>query len=499
MNTLAGGRGSVTVRRSKPALQAANVALCAIVLQSMEELLSLSATAQAALIRERQISSRELIEIHLAQIARVNPRINAAVLVLAETALAEARQADEALARAEAVGLLHGVPFSIKDSLELAGTVCTAGTLGRRGAAPSTEDATTVARLRQAGAIPIAKTNLPDLLFAFESDNLLFGKTCNPYDVSRTSGGSSGGEAALIAACGSPLGLGSDAAGSVRVPAAFCGIASIKPTAGRLPRTGHFPPTGGWIERIWQIGPMARHVEDLWWAMRLLVWGDGRDATVIDMPLERSMVMLGNLRLAFYTDNGIAAATAEVCDVVRRAARALEPDTAAVGEARPACLAQAYDLEMKLLGADGGDGLRDYLKHLGSTRLHPLLAAWLDKLECYRTDLGGFAQYWAEVDAYCAEMLAFLGQFDVILCPAYTQPALPHGTSTLDENFRGFSHTMAYNVAGWPTSVVRCGESADGLPIAVQVVAAPFREDIVLAVARRLEEAFGGWKAPTLT
>ena len=130
----------------------------------------------------------------------------------------------------------------MKDSIELAGTVCTAGTLGRAAAAPSAEDATLVARLRAAGAIPIARTNLPDLLFAFESDNLIFGPTNNPYDLSRTSGGSSGGEAALIAACGSPLGLGSDAAGSVRVPAAFCGIAGIKPTSGRLPRTGHFPP-----------------------------------------------------------------------------------------------------------------------------------------------------------------------------------------------------------------------------------------------------------------
>ena len=134
-------------------------------------------------------------------------------------------------------------------------------------------------------AIPIARTNLPDLLFAFETDNLLFGATNNPYDTARTSGGSSGGEAALIASCGSPLGLGSDAAGSVRLPAAFCGIAAIKPTSGRLPRTGHFPPAGGWIEALWQIGPMARHVEDLCTVMPLLAGGDGRDATVVDMPL----------------------------------------------------------------------------------------------------------------------------------------------------------------------------------------------------------------------
>ncbi len=462
----------------------------------MNELLALSATRQAALIRTRQISSLELIQAHLRQIARVNPNINAVVELLSERALAEARQADDALARDESVGPFHGVPFSIKDSLELEGTVCTAGTLGRRNAAPSAEDAAVVARLRRAGAIPIAKTNLPDLLFAFESDNLLFGATNNPYDLKRTSGGSSGGEAALIAACGSPFGLGSDAAGSVRLPAAFCGIAGLKPTSGRLPRTGHFPPAGGWIETLWQIGPMARRVEDLCALMPLLVSGDGRDFSVVDMPFQDpSEIELRNLRVAFYTDNGIAAATEEVSGVVRAAARALAADVAATEEDRPEALAQAYDLEMKLLGADGGDSLREYLRHLGSERLHELLTGWLDKLEPYRGDLGRFAHYWSELDAYRSEMFAFLEEYDVILCPVYTQPALPHGASIRDENFRGFSHTMAYNLTGWPAAAVRCGESAEGLPIAVQVVARPFREDIVLCVAKRLEEEFGGWKA----
>jgi amidase len=463
----------------------------------MNEILRYSATRQASLVRQRQVSSRELVAAHLERISNVDPKLHATVEVLAERALAEANSADVALTRGEAVGALHGVPFSIKDSIELAGTVCTAGTLGRSGAAASTEDAALVARLRRAGGIPIAKTNLPDLLFAFESDNLLFGRTNNPYDLSRTSGGSSGGEAALIAACGSPLGLGSDAAGSVRLPAAFCGIAGIKPTSGRLPRTGHFPPAGGWIESLWQIGPMARRVEDLVTAMPLLAGPDEYDPTAIGMPVrDPAGVRLRDLRAAFYTDNGFAAAQPEVAEVVRAAAQSLAAETACMDEARPACLAAAYDLEMKLLGPDGGDSLRRYLADLGSTRLHPLLTGWLDKLEPYRTDLAGLQGYWAEWDSYRAEMFAFLRRYDAILCPAYTQPALPHGASIRDENFRGFSHTMAYNVAGWPAAVVRCGESAEGLPIAVQVVAAPWREDIVLAVAAALEQSFGGWKAP---
>jgi amidase len=464
----------------------------------MDEILRCSARTQAGLIRRRGISSVELVQAHLDQIARVNPEIHAAVAVLGEPALEGARQADDAVRRGTASGALHGVPFSTKDSIELEGVRCTAGTWGRREAPPALEDATVVARLRAAGAIPIAKTNLPDLLFAFESDNLLFGATNNPYDLTRTSGGSSGGEAALIAACGSPCGLGSDAAGSVRVPAAFCGIASIKPTSGRLPRTGHVPPSGGWIEALWQIGPMARRVEDLCLMMRLLAGSDGRDYTVRDVSFQNpEEVNLQSLRLAFYTGSTMAAPRDEVAAVVRGAAKTLADDVECVEEEPLPGLDRAYDLEMKLIGPDGGDSLRGYLASIGSARLHPLLSGWLDKLEPYRTNLQGFVRYWAEWDSWRGEAADYLRRYDAILCPAYTQPALPHGASILDENFRGFTHTMAFNVLGWPAAVVRCGESAAGLPIAVQVVAPPYREDAALAVALRLESAFGGWKPPS--
>jgi amidase len=295
------------------------------------------------------------------------------------------------------------------------------------------------------------------------------------------------------------MGLGSDAAGSVRLPAAFCGIAGIKPTSGRLPRTGHFPPPGGWIETLWQIGPMARRVEDLTCMLALLAGSDDRDPTCVNMPLgDPADVNLRALRVAFYTGNGIVETDADVARVVRTAAAALAGEAAIVEEDRPACLTNSYGLEMKFLGPDGGDALWQYLDLLGSTQVHPLLRGWLEKLRAYRVDLAGFAGYWAELDQYRAEMFAFLRRYDVILCPVYTQAALPHGTSTLDENFRGFSHTMAYNLTGWPGAVVRCGESAEGLPIGVQIVARPWREDVALAVAGWLEEAFGGWQAPSL-
>ncbi len=463
------------------------------------EILELSGTAQAGLIRRRKISSLELVNAHLRRIDAVNPSLNAAVEVLNETAREVACEVDKKLAQGSHLGALAGVPFSIKDSIEVKDTVCTAGTIGRRSAARSIQDASVVALMRAAGAIPIAKTNLPDLLFAFESDNLIFGRTNNPYDFSRTSGGSSGGEAALIAACGSPFGLGSDAAGSVRLPAHFCGIASIKPTSGRLPRTGHFPPAGGWIEALWQIGPMARHVEDLVAMMRMLAQPDGRDQTVVGMPFrDPKEVRLEDLRIAFFIDNGIAPCEPELRDIVQNAVRAIATEARSVEERRPPEIDQSYDLEMRWIGPDGGDGLRAFASALGSSHIHPLLDGWLQKFARCKTTLSGFADFWADLDRFRAAMFAFIQDYDAILSPVCAHAALPHGDSIEDSTFRGFSYTMTHNLTGWPAAVVRCGQTSAGLPVGIQIAAHPWREDIALRLAEGIEARCGGWSASPL-
>lgn len=298
------------------------------------------------------------------------------------------------------------------------------------------------------------------------------------------------------------MGLGSDCAGSVRLPAAFCGIAGIKPTTGRLSRTGHFPPAGGWIQALWQIGPMARRVEDLVVMMSVLAPEQGGvsrgDPAAVGLEFrpfdERGMK---NLRVAWYVDNGFAHPDAEVRATVRAAAEALTGEVGSIEERRPSCVAAAYDLEMKLIGADGGDSLRAYAASLGSSRVHPLLIGWLDKLEAYRTDLPGFQSYWSQWDSYTAEMNEFFSELDAIVCPVYTSAALPHGASIEDANFRGFSHTMAFNLCGLPAATLRCGTSSAGLPIGVQVVARPWREDVALGIAGALESALGGWKPPS--
>jgi amidase len=461
----------------------------------MNEILALSGVRQAKLIRKGEISAVELIELHLERIDEVNPSLNAVVDVLREPALRDAKAVDRRRADGEPLRVLEGIPFSIKDSIEVQGTVCSAGTLGRRNAPPAGQDAALVAHLRAAGAIPLSRTNLPDLLFAFESDNLIYGRTNNPYDASRTCGGSSGGEAALIAACGSPFGLGSDAAGSVRVPAHYCGIASLKPTSGRLSRAGHVPPAGGWLEMVWQIGPMARWVEDLWAMMSVLLGetcpgASRRDRTVVPMPYgDPDEVRLGGLRIAFFTDNGIVPADEDTDRSIRCAAQKLASEVMSVEERRPEGIEESYDLEMKMTGPDGGDALRRYVEAIGSTRTHPLLDGWLRKLEPSRTDIEGFAEYWASLDRFRDRMSAFFESYDALLSPVAAHPAVRHGASIEDQIFRGYSYTMTHNLTGWPAAVVRCGTSRDGLPIGIQIAAHPWREDVALALAKAIESA----------
>lgn len=239
---------------------------------------------------------------------------------------------------------------------------------------------------------------------------------------------------------------------------------------------------------VWQIGPMARRVEDLWTLMPILLGMDGLDRTVVPMPYgDPAQVPLRDLRVAYFTDNGIEAADEDTRGVVEAAAKALASQVLTVEQCRPPGVDGSYELEMKMIGPDGGDGLRAYLKSIGSDRAHPLLEGWLNKLEPYRTDLGGFAGYWAELDRFRDGMYAFGKRYDAILSPVSSQPAVLHGRSIEDDVFRGFSYTMTHNLTGWPAAVVRCGTSRGGLPIGVQIAANPWREDVALAIARVLE------------
>jgi amidase len=460
------------------------------------DLIFASATEQAKAIREKRISSEELTRACLERIAEVNAKLNAVVQLPAATALEQAREADRALARGEIKGPLHGVPFTLKDAIETEGVICTGGTLGRASYVPQ-EDATVVKRLRAAGGILLGKTNCPEFGWAWESDNLIYGRTNNPYDLSLSPGGSSGGESAIIAAGGSPFGLGSDAGGSVRFPAHCTGITAIKPTSGRVPRTGHFPGPGGTLDALWQIGPLARSVEDLSTVLPIIAGVDWRDPAIVPMPLgDATKVDLRALRVAFHTDNGIETPDRESIETVENAARALEASVATVEEVRPPGIEQTYEIYLGLFTADGGAGLEELLEMAGTKKVHPLMQRALDLQRSHAKSMAAFVALMGQWDAFRRFLLSFMEEFEVVLCPVCSFPGMVHG-STYDR-LSAFSYTMTYNLTGWPAAVVRAGGSRNGLPIGVQIVARPWREDAALAVAALIEKALGGYQRPPL-
>jgi len=453
-----------------------------------------SATRLGLAIRRREISSVEALDAILARIDAINPKINAVVALDRERARDAARNADKQ--RAPADRPLHGVPITIKDSFDTAGIVSTGGTWGRRGYIPK-EDATVVARLRKAGAIILGKTNTPELTAGAETNNKVYGRSKNPYDVTRTPGGSSGGAGAIIAAGGSPFDVGTDTSGSIRLPAHFCGIAGLKPTSGRLSRAGHILGPEGTLQGITQSGPMARRVEDLALGLKVMTGPDPADPFVIPMALrDPAAVNLRGLRVAVYTDNGVVTPVSEIIAAVKESAAALRNAGAEVSEARPDGLAQAAESAFALMTGDGGATLIRVLEKWGTDSANSEVRASLEQLTPMPT--GEFTALLERVDRAREAMLPFLDRFDLIVSPVNVELAVPLGTAPA-RVYPGLSYTVPYNLSGWPAGVVRAGANPDGLPIGVQVIAAPWREDLVIAALTRLESALGGWKAPHLS
>ena len=459
-----------------------------------DELCFASATWLAEAIRTHDVSSLEVVDACLARIERVNPTLNA-VVRFADDARDRARQADTDLAAGIIRGPLHGVPFTIKDSLDTAGVVTTAGTVGWRDRVP-TRDATVVARLRAAGGILLGKTNTPEFTWSDETDNDVYGRTSNPYDPSRTPGGSSGGPAAIVAAGGSPFDVGSDTGESIRQPAHVCGIAGLKPTSGRVPRSGHWPGYEGLFESFTQLGPMARRVEDLELLLPILAGPDGEDPHVAPVPLgDPSVVAIAKLRVVAFTDNGIRTPTPETVAAVEAAARALATAGARVDHEVPPCLGEAWEAWDEMIRADGFAWLQRLIGAAGTPGWGSYATRnWISPVDPLPGDkLTALVE---RADGIRARLLHWVQDVDLIVCPAMPQPAIHHGDSLAP--WFGDTYSDVHNLTGWPAAVVRGGTSPEGLPIGVQLIAPPWREDVALAGARVVEAASGGWQRPSL-
>ena len=463
-----------------------------------------SAAWMARGLRNRDISAVELIDAHLARIADINPALNAVVELCAHRARAEAQAAERAITRGDKLAPLHGVPFTLKDSHDIEGVVSTGGTVGRKHHIPAA-DSTVAARLRAAGAILLGKTASPELTQA-HNGNAMHPPANNPYDLSRTPGGSSGACAAIVAAGGAPLDFGSDTGGSIRNPAHCCGIAGLKPTSGRVPRTGHIISWGlGAIDNLTQIGPMARSVEDLTLTLPIISGPDGIDPAIAPVPLrDPADVNLRSLRVAWYPEaDGHAPTDAPTQQAVAAAADTLRDVTASVVQDAPPMLADYFTLRERIDGADDFRWIRRLLARYGTaeTDISPQLRGLWS--EARPSTLVDFTEALEEQDRFRSRMLQWLRDYDVVLAPVAPNAAglhdvqgdelHPHTEQPAQRNYMG-----AYNMTGWPGAVVRCGTSPEGLPIGVQILAAPWREDVALAVAAALESALGGWQPPGL-
>ncbi len=455
-------------------------------------------------IRKKTISPLQLVEAHLAQIGRLNPRLNAFVHVDAEGARQAARTAEAAVMQGKAVGPLHGVPISIKSSLAVTGMRCESGTRLRNGFMPD-RDAPLVARLRAAGAIVLGTTNTPELLMAWETDNLLYGRTNNPWDLERTPGGSSGGEAAALAAGMSAGGVGSDGGGSIRVPAHFSGICGLKPTPGRIPATGHYPVSAGPFALIGVVGPMARTVADLKVLFEVMQGPDVGDTCAAPVPVRwPGGDEVRKLRIGYFEDDGRTPVTAETRAAVGIAAEALRSTGFQVDRFRPEGLEEARQLWWKYFVVAGGMLLGPMFRGRESD-LSPILKQFLEYSEAEPAlTAPTLLHAWMQRDELRARCFRQLEEYPILLCPAAAIPAFRHGERSWQVEGKtvnyldAWSYTEFFNLLGNPAAVVPVGNSAEGLPIGVQIVGRPWEEEQVLSVAAALEKECGAWKIPPL-
>ncbi|SEP68169.1 amidase [Solimonas aquatica] len=457
-----------------------------------------SATRLAAMIRDKKISAVELTTLYLQRIEAVNPKLNAVVTLCAERALSEARIADEMLAAGKTRGALHGVPCTIKDSLLTEGVRSTGGTLGRKNHVPSS-DATVVARLREAGVIVMGKTNTPELTLSGMTTNLIFGKTHNPYKLGYQPGGSTGGGAAMIAAGGTPFDIGTDFGGSIRGPAHFCGITGLKPSTGRVPRTGHIVDYGGYFDAFQVVGPLARWTEDLELILPIIAGPDYQDAAILPMPWSpSSKVDVKALKVAWYVGNGSAKPPTPATEAaVKKTVELFKSLGATVTEDCPkALIRESQELRNALSTADGRAWVKRMLRKYGTEEVSPVISL----LDTPRADAAEFTRLAEAMDANRAKFLGWFKNYDLIICPVNGEPAQPwpDNPKALPPQPDNFGYTTTYNNTGWPGVVVRAGSSPEGLPIGVQLIAKPFREDLALAAAAFVEAGTGGYQKPAI-
>lgn len=469
-----------------------------------EELTRASASRLAALIRARAVSPVEVVEAHLRRVERLNPSLGA-IVALAPDALERAREAEALMMKVTPGKPLLGVPVTVKDTIAVAGLPSASGSKARAGYVPR-RDAPAVAFLREAGAVVIGKTNTSELALDYTTENAVYERANNPHDLARTTGGSSGGCAAAVAACMASASVGSDLAGSIRIPAHFCGVAGLKPTSGRVSGVGHFPSMSAPYDRGASLGPLARAVEDLGLLFDVLT-GDAFELGGEELDARRSAARahLKGLRVGWYADDGQAPVTPETFGAVKKAAESLRGAGLMIEEWRPPCAGRATELWLSLFSR----ATREMVASVYEGREEdagPTARALLRRAaQSEGLRFEDEQKAWAKRERLRAELLRRMETTPILVAPVGAVPAFRHEEARRVEvngqtvsTFRAFGYAQAFNVFDLPAACVPAARTREGLPVGVQIVGRPNEEESVLAAARVVEDELGGWQPPEI-
>ena len=457
-----------------------------------EDICYADATELARRIRARELSPVEVLDAHLKRIEDVNLKINA-IVTMVEDAVEQAKAAELAVTRGDALGPLHGVPFTIKDCVDTAGVRTTRGSKLFQDYVP-VADAPPVSRLKAAGGVFMAKTNMPEFALWWETDNLVFGRTVNPWNPERTAGGSSGGEAAAIASGLSPLGIGSDVGGSIRAPAHHCGIVGLKATHGRIPLTGHWPEV---LLRAMHVGPMARTVRDIALELSIISGPDGADPYAMPVPIPDPLVQdypLSGLRIGWSSGDNVGDVDPEVSAVVARAATALAEAGCQLQEVTMPGLTNrnVEALTIAVFGAEASV----YLEPIVTGREEELSPNIQRRLGVPPPTLAEYLAALDEWEGLRQDVAGYFRQYDLLICPCVPVPAHPHDVAEItiagkSQRARtALRDTIPWDLTGSPAISVPFGFSSEGLPIGVQIVGRHFDEHTVIRAAAALEGMF---------